>query len=92
MPMTDDQTRKAVNHEVDNFSIAILGYDRNNPRDGQRLPGDIIYDVERRMIIVRERRAATQKALGALILSVVTAVVVAALTGMWPSILRMVMK
>ena len=91
----DGEERRSSEHlsriakwEVDNFSIAVLDYNRFRPRKDQRTPGEILREVEERMASNKRRRSRVERWLGALLLSAVTVVMTAALTGFWPALSR----
>lgn len=77
--------RIVADERIDQFSSDILGYNRNRPRDGQPLPGDVIRKVNERMEANDRRLAMFRKRVGAVILGFITIVMGAAVTGIWPS-------
>ncbi len=79
-----------IEQEIDNFSISVLRYDRKKPRANQRSPGEIIEEVEERMAANTARRASVRKWLGALLLSVSSAAMMALLTTGWPWLLKLI--
>lgn len=84
--MSDSRLRAVANDEIDNFSVSVLGYDREHPREGQRTPGEVLRESEDRMRAAKERREATKKYLGTVIAALTVAILTAAASGYWPTI------
>lgn len=80
-----DQFRAIANEEIDEYSVRVIGYDRQTPNAGQRKPAEILHEVEERMALNKARYASLQKALGAVLLIVMTFILTTSMTGVWPS-------
>lgn len=78
--------RLIANREISDFSVRVLGYDREKPDLGQRRPGETLEEVEERMATRKSRTASTHKWIGALLLGLATMVLGAAAGGVWPAL------